>query len=174
MFQPKLWKDGEFLKLWWGQGISELGSQVSALALPTVAILILSATPFQVGLLEAELTELDPAEEKEMRASYGIDESGLGRIARAVWEAGGLITYFTAGEPEARAWPCERDSAAPQAAAKIHTDFEKHFIRAEVTSVDELVAAGSMDALRAAGKLRVEGRDYRVQDGDVVFFRVGR
>jgi len=124
--------------------------------------------------LEAELTELDPAEEKEMRASYGIDESGLGRIARAVWEAGGLITYFTAGEPEARAWPCERDSPAPQAAAKIHTDFEKHFIRAEVTSVDELVAAGSMDALRAAGKLRVEGRDYRVQDGDVVFFRVGR
>ena len=124
--------------------------------------------------LEAELTELDPAEEKEMRASYGIDESGLGRIARAVWEAGGLITYFTAGEPEARAWPCERDSPAPQAAAKIHTDFEKHFIRAEVTSVDELVAAGSMDALRAAGKLRVEGRDYRVQDGDVVYFRVGR
>jgi len=124
--------------------------------------------------LEAELTELDPTEEKEMRASYGIDESGLGRIARAVWEAGGLITYFTAGEPEARAWPCERDSPAPQAAAKIHTDFEKHFIRAEVTSVDELVAAGSMDALRAAGKLRIEGRDYRVQDGDVVFFRVGR
>ncbi|HEV2218813.1 MAG TPA: DUF933 domain-containing protein [Candidatus Dormibacteraeota bacterium] len=124
--------------------------------------------------LEAELTELDLAEEKEMRAGYGIDESGLGRIARAVWEAGGLITYFTAGEPEARAWPCERDSPAPQAAAKIHTDFEKHFIRAEVTSVDELVAAGSMDALRAAGKLRIEGRDYRVQDGDVVFFRVGR
>jgi ribosome-binding ATPase len=124
--------------------------------------------------LEAELTELDPAEEKEMRAGYGIDESGLGRIARAVWEAGGLITYFTAGEPEVRAWPCERDSAAPQAAAKIHTDFEKHFIRAEVTSVEELVAAGSMDALRAAGKLRVEGRDYRVLDGDVVFFRVGR
>ncbi|HEY6875388.1 MAG TPA: DUF933 domain-containing protein [Candidatus Dormibacteraeota bacterium] len=124
--------------------------------------------------LEAELGELDPEEEKEMRAGYGIDESGLGRIARAVWGAGGLITYFTAGEPEVRAWPCERDAAAPQAAAKIHTDFEKHFIRAEVTSVDELVAAGSMDALRAAGRLRVEGRDYRVQDGDVVFFRVGR
>jgi len=124
--------------------------------------------------LEAELGELEPEEEKEMRASYGIDESGLGRIARAVWGAGGLITYFTAGEPEVRAWPCERDAAAPQAAAKIHTDFEKHFIRAEVTSVDELVAAGSMDALRAAGRLRVEGREYRVQDGDVVFFRVGR
>jgi ribosome-binding ATPase YchF (GTP1/OBG family) len=124
--------------------------------------------------LEAELGELDPSEQAEMRASYGIDESGLGRIARAVWEAGGLITYFTAGEPEVRAWPCERDAPAPVAASKIHTDFEKHFIRAEVTSVDELVEAGSMEALRAAGKLRIEGREYRVQDGDVVFFRIGR
>ena len=124
--------------------------------------------------LEAELAELEPSEQAEMRAGYGIDESGLGRIARAVWEAGGLITYFTAGEPEARAWPCEADAPAPVAAAKIHTDFEKHFIRAEVTSVDELVSAGSMDALRAAGKLRIEGRDYRVKDGDVVFFRIGR
>jgi ribosome-binding ATPase len=124
--------------------------------------------------LEAELAELELGEQAEMRAGYGIDESGLGRIARAVWEAGGLITYFTAGEPEVRAWPCEKDAPAPIAASKIHTDFEKHFIRAEVTSVDELVAAGSMDALRAAGKLRVEGRDYRVQDGDVIFFRIGR
>src|SRR3989442_856997 len=124
--------------------------------------------------LDLELAELDSAEQAEMRTGYGIDESGLGRIARAVWEAGGLITYFTAGEPEVRAWPCERDAPAPVAASKIHTDFEKHFIRAEVTSVDELVAAGSMDALRAAGKLRVEGREYRVQDGDVIFFRIGR
>ena len=124
--------------------------------------------------LEAELGELDPSEQAEMRAGYGIDESGLGRIARAVWEVGGLITYFTAGEPEVRAWPCERDAPAPIAASKIHTDFEKHFIRAEVTSVDELVAAGSMEALRASGKLRIEGRDYRVKDGDVVFFRIGR
>ncbi len=124
--------------------------------------------------LEAELAELDRIEQAEMRAGYGIDESSLGRIAHAVWEAGGLITYFTAGEPEVRAWPCERDAPAPVAASKIHTDFEKHFIRAEVTSVDELVAAGSMEALRAAGKLRIEGRDYRVKDGDVIFFRIGR
>ena len=124
--------------------------------------------------LEAELAELAADEQAEMRAGYGIDESGLGRIARAVWEAGGLITYFTAGEPEVRAWPCEKDALAPVAASKIHTDFEKHFIRAEVTSVDELVAAGSMEALRAAGKLRVEGREYRVKDGDVIFFRIGR
>jgi ribosome-binding ATPase len=124
--------------------------------------------------LEAELGELEQSEQAEMRAGYGIDESGLGRIARAVWEVGGLITYFTDGEPEVRAWPCERDAPAPIAASKIHTDFEKHFIRAEVTSVDELVAAGSMEALRASGKLRVEGREYRVKDGDVVFFRIGR
>jgi ribosome-binding ATPase YchF (GTP1/OBG family) len=124
--------------------------------------------------LEAELGDIDPAERVEMRAMYGVDESGLGRIARAVWEAGGLITYFTAGEPEVRGWPVEKDALAPVAAGKIHTDFEKQFIRAEVTSVDELVGAGSMDALRSAGKLRLEGRDYRVKDGDVVFFRVGR
>jgi ribosome-binding ATPase YchF (GTP1/OBG family) len=84
------------------------------------------------------------------------------------------MTFFTAGEPEARAWPSERDSLAPVAAGVIHSDFAKAFIRAEVASVDELVAAGSMDALRATGKLRLEGREYRVQDGDVVLFRVGR
>ena len=142
--------------------VSELGAAEGA------PVIVLSAR------LEAELGELEAHEQAEMRAGYGIDESGLGRIARAVWEAGGLITYFTAGEPEVRAWPCERDAPAPVAAGKIHTDFEKHFIRAEVTSVNELVEAGSMEALRAAGKLRVEGRDYRVKDGDVVFFRVGR
>ena len=95
-------------------------------------------------------------------------------MARAVWDAGGLITYFTAGEPEVRAWPVEAGSPAPVAAGRIHSDFEKHFIRAEVTSVDELVEAGSMEALRAAGRLRVEGREYVVKDGDVVFFRIGR
>jgi ribosome-binding ATPase YchF (GTP1/OBG family) len=148
-----------------GAGAEAVAAFAAAEGAPSIA---LSAR------LEAELAELELAEQAEMRAGYGIDEAGLGRIARAVWQAGGLITYFTAGEPEARAWPTEKDSPAPIAAAKIHTDFEKHFIRAEVTSVDELVAAGSMDALRAAGKLRVEGREYRVQDGDVVFFRIGR
>jgi len=124
--------------------------------------------------LEKELSELEPAEADEMREGFGLRESGLDAVARAAWNAGGLITYFTAGEPEARAWTVERDAPAPVAAGRIHSDFEKHFIRAEVTSVDELVGAGSMEALRAAGKLRVEGRDYPVQDGDVVFFRVGR
>jgi ribosome-binding ATPase YchF (GTP1/OBG family) len=156
-----------------GEGLLPAGGEAAA---KVAAVAAAENAPSMVlsTKLEAELGELDPEEQAEMRAGYGIDESGLGRIARAVWEAGGLITYFTAGEPEVRAWPCERDSPAPIAAGKIHTDFVQHFIRAEVTSVDELVAAGSMDPLRAAGKLRIEGRDYRVQDGDVVFFRIGR
>jgi ribosome-binding ATPase YchF (GTP1/OBG family) len=124
--------------------------------------------------LEAELAELQPEEAHELRQMYGLTSSGLDSVARAVWEAGGLMTFFTAGEPEVRAWPCESEAPAPVAAGVIHSDFEKHFIRAEVTSVDELVGAGSMEALRAAGRLRVEGRDYRVHDGDVVFFRIGR
>ncbi len=132
-----------------------------------------TAAAVVAAALEAELAELDPGEAREYRRSYGLESSGLDEIVRAVWRAGGLITFFTAGEPEARAWPCEDGAPAPVAAGKIHSDFEKKFIRAEVTSVDELVAAGSMDALRAAGKLRVEGRDYRVKDGDVVLFRVG-
>jgi len=124
--------------------------------------------------LEAELAELEPEDAAAMRETYGLSGSSLDAVARAVWDAGGLITFFTAGEPEVRAWPCERESPAPVAAGLIHSDFEKNFIRAEVTSVDELVEAGSMEALRAAGRLRVEGREYRVRDGDVVFFRVGR
>ena len=124
--------------------------------------------------LELELGELEDGEADQYRKTYGLSGSSLGAVARAVWQAGGLVTFFTAGEPEVRAWPVEAEAPAPVAAGRIHSDFEKHFIRAEVTSVAELVGAGSMEALRAAGKLRVEGRDYRVQDGDVVFFRVGR
>jgi GTP-binding protein YchF len=124
--------------------------------------------------LELELGQLDPADARELRATYGVPETGLRAVARAIWEAAGLITFFTAGEPEVRAWPCRRDTPAPAAAGVIHSDFERSFIRAEVASVEELVVAGSMEALRAAGRLRVEGRDYRVRDGDVVYFRVGR
>lgn len=124
--------------------------------------------------LEQELGELEPGEAAEYRSSFGMEASGLEALAAAVWRVGGLITFFTAGEPEARAWPTRHDAPAPEAAGVIHSDFERSFIKAEVTSVEELVAAGSMEALRAAGKLRLEGRDYRVQDGDVVFFRVGR
>jgi len=124
--------------------------------------------------LELELGDLDPADATEMRATFGLLESPLGGLTRAVWAAGGLITFFTAGEPEVRAWPCADQAPAAQAAGVIHSDFERSFIRAEVTSVDELVESGSMEALRGQGRLRIEGRDYRVRDGDVVFFRVGR
>ncbi len=133
-----------------------------------------SETVVVAAALEQEIGELDPADAAEYRSTYGLAESGLGAVARAVWHAGGLITYFTAGEPEVRAWPCEDHAPAPVAAGKIHSDFEQKFIRAEVTSVDDLVGAGSMEALRGAGRLRVEGREYEVRDGDVVFFRVGR
>lgn len=138
----------------------ELGKKVSGLAV--------------AARLEAELLELTVNEAAEMRTIYGLAESSLDLVARAVWEAGGLITFFTAGDPEVRAWPCGRDAPAPVAAGVIHTDFQKSFIKAEVTSVEELVEAGSMEVLRAAGRLRLEGRGYRVRDGDVVFFRVGR
>lgn len=124
--------------------------------------------------LEAELAELDPVEAADYRASYGISRPGTQEVAEAVWAAAGLVTFFTAGEPEVRAWPVVAEAPAPVAAGRIHSDFEKHFIRAEVTSVAELVEAGSMEALRSAGRLRVEGREYVVKDGDVVFFRVGR
>jgi ribosome-binding ATPase YchF (GTP1/OBG family) len=147
----------------------ELGARVAELASQRGAKAVVVDAQ-----LELELAELAPEEASEMRESYGLGEATLDEVARAVWEVGGLITFFTAGEPEARAWPTDRDAAAPVAAGVIHSDFEKAFIRAEVASVDELVSAGSMDALRAAGKLRLEGRDYRVQDGDVVLFRVGR
>jgi ribosome-binding ATPase YchF (GTP1/OBG family) len=144
------------------------GGEAAIAVAGELPVLVLSAR------LEAELGELEGAEAAELRESYGVGESSLDAVARAAWDAGGLITYFTAGEPEVRAWTVERDAPAPVAAGRIHSDFEKHFIRAEVTSVGELVEAGSMEALRAAGRLRVEGRDYLVQDGDVVFFRVGR
>ena len=148
--------------------LADPSSPAPSLEAAGLPVLLLSAQ------LEKELSELEPEEAAEMRQSYGLSESGLDAVARAAWDAGGLITFFTAGEPEARAWTVERDPTAPVAAGRIHSDFEKHFIRAEVTSVDELVSAGSMDALRAAGKLRIEGKDYRVQDGDVMFFRVGK
>lgn len=124
--------------------------------------------------LEVELAELPEQEARELRESYGLGAASLDTVTAAVWQAGGLITFFTAGEPEVRGWAAERETPAPAAAGIIHSDFEKAFIRAEVTSVDDLVAAGSMEALRAAGRLRLEGRDYRIRDGDVVFFRVGR
>jgi ribosome-binding ATPase len=121
---------------------------------------------------EAELVELDDEdEEREMLAEMGIDEPGLDTLARVGFETLGLQTYLTAGPKEARAWTIRRGATAPEAAGVIHTDFQRGFIKAEIVSYDELVAAGSMQAARAAGKARIEGKDYVMADGDVVEFR---
>jgi GTP-binding protein YchF len=122
--------------------------------------------------VEAELLELDDEESvRELLESVGQDEPGLHALARAGFHTLGLQTYLTAGPKEARAWTVPQGATAPQAAGVIHTDFERGFIKAEIVSYDDLVEAGSMAAARAAGKVRMEGKDYVMADGDVVEFR---
>jgi ribosome-binding ATPase len=124
------------------------------------------------GKFEAELADLGSEEEKrEFLAEIGLEESGLSALAHAAYRLLGLRTFFTAGEDECRAWTIRSGDKAPQAAGVIHTDFEKGFIKAEVYSFEDLVALGSEKALREAGKLRQEGREYVVADGDVMFFK---
>ncbi|MCO6046042.1 redox-regulated ATPase YchF [Aeoliella sp. ICT_H6.2] len=120
--------------------------------------------------LEAELAELDAEDQQEMLESVGLAEPALAVLARAAYKLLGLESYFTAGEKEIRAWTIPIGATAPQAAGVIHTDFERGFIRAEVYAVDELVQYESEKAIREAGKLRVEGKDYVMQDGDVCHF----
>lgn len=121
--------------------------------------------------IEAELIALDAEERSEFLESLGLAEAGLDRLIRGGYTLLDLITYFTAGEKEVRAWTIQRGTLAPGAAGKIHTDFERGFIRAEVVPWGTLVGLGSESACRAAGKLRVEGKDYEVADGDVMHFR---
>ncbi len=121
--------------------------------------------------VEAEIAELDEADRLAFLADLGVDESGLARLARATYHMLGLQTYFTAGEKEIRAWTIRAGAKAPEAAGVIHTDFEKGFIKAEVYSIPDLVALGSEAALKQVGKLRIEGREYTVQDGDIMHFR---
>ncbi len=128
-------------------------------------------TVFLDAKFEAELVELEPDEAAEMLAANGQEESGLDQLARVGFHTLGLQTYLTAGPKEARAWTIHAGWTAPQAAGVIHTDFQKGFIKAEVTSFDDLIAAGSLAAARAAGKARIEGKDYVMADGDVVEFR---
>jgi len=120
---------------------------------------------------EAELVELEPDEAAEMLEANGQDESGLDQLARVGFHTLGLQTFLTAGPKESRAWTITAGWTAPQAAGVIHTDFQKGFIKAEIISYDDLVAAGSVVAARAAGKARIEGKDYVMCDGDVVDFR---
>ena len=123
------------------------------------------------GKVEAELAEMDDEEAAEFLSSYGLHESGLVRLIRKSYGLLGLISFFTAGEDECRAWTVPVGSRAPQAAGAIHTDLEHHFIRAETIRWDNLLAAGSEAAARARGTLRLEGKEYVVQDGDVVHIR---
>lgn len=119
---------------------------------------------------EAELAELDEADRGEMLESIGLPEPALGVVARAAYGTLGLQSYFTAGEKEVRAWTVAVGATAPQAAGVIHTDFEKGFIRCEVYTLDDLVEYESEKEIRAAGKMRVEGKDYVMQDGDICHF----
>jgi GTP-binding protein YchF len=121
---------------------------------------------------EAELVELDSDEEAhEMLAEMGISESGLDQLARVGFDTLGLQTYLTAGPKETRAWTIRKGATAPEAAGVIHTDFQRGFIKAEIVSYDDLMAAGSLLKAREAGRVRMEGKDYVMQDGDVVEFR---
>ncbi len=121
--------------------------------------------------IEAELAELPEADAKEYLQSLGVEESGVGRLIRAVYHLLGLRTYFTAGEKEVRAWTIHEGDTAPKAAGVIHTDFERGFIKAETISYDDLVKYGSMAPAKEAGVVRQEGKEYIVKDGDVLHFK---
>lgn len=121
--------------------------------------------------IEQEIAELDDDEKKMFLEELGLSESGLEKLIKASYRLLGLISYLTAGEPEVRAWTITKGTKAPQAAGKIHTDFERGFIRAEVVSYDDLTECGSHAAAKEKGLVRLEGKDYVVQDGDIMLFR---
>jgi GTP-binding protein YchF len=123
------------------------------------------------GRLEAELAEMDEKEAAELLASYGLKEPGLNRLIDATYDLMGLFSFFTAGEPEVRAWTIRKGSTAVKAAGEIHSDIEKGFIRAEVVQCKDLLAAGSIAAAKEKAQVRLEGKEYIVQDGDVILFR---
>jgi GTP-binding protein YchF len=143
----------------------ELKAKMQAIVAPAEAI-------FLDAKFESELVELDDeAEAREMLAEMGVTEPGLEVLARVGFDTLGLQTYLTAGPKESRAWTVRKGATAPEAAGVIHTDFQKGFIKAEIVSFDDLVAAGSMQKAKEQGKVRMEGKDYVMQDGDVVEFR---
>lgn len=121
--------------------------------------------------LEAEISSLSKEEKEMFLSDAGIESGGLDMLIQRSYSLLGLISYLTAGEPEVRAWTIKKGTKAPQAAGKIHSDFERGFIRAEVISFDELMACGSMQAAKEKGKIRSEGKDYVMEDGDIVLFR---
>jgi GTP-binding protein YchF len=147
-----------------GLADAELRSRLSALVAPAEAIFLDAKT-------EADLADLPEAEAAELLEQFGLGEPGLAQLARAGFAALGLQTFLTAGPKETRAWTIPAGATAPEAAGVIHTDFQRGFIKAEVVSYEDLIAAGSVAAARAVGKVRIEGKDYVMRDGDVVEFR---
>ncbi len=145
-------------------GDQTVRAELRALVAPAEAVFLDART-------EADLVELDEAEALELLQSIGQEESGLAQLARVGFDTLGLQTFLTAGPKEARAWTIRKGATAPEAAGVIHTDFQKGFIKAEVVSFDDLVAAGSMAEAKARGRVRIEGKDYVMADGDVVEFR---
>jgi len=123
------------------------------------------------GRLEAELAEMEEKEAAELLASYGLKEPGLTRLIHATYDLMGLIAFFTAGDPEVRAWTIRKGSTAVKAAGEIHSDIEKGFIRAEVVRCEDLLAAGSIAAAKGKAQVRLEGKEYIVREGDVILFR---
>ena len=121
--------------------------------------------------IEEELSSLDSEDKKEMLEALGLAESGLDKVIKASYDLLGLMSFLTAGEPEVRAWTIKKGTKAPDAAGKIHSDIQRGFIKAEVVSYDDLVREGSMNAVREKGLLRMEGKEYVMQDGDIVLFR---
>ncbi|MBR2973380.1 MAG: DUF933 domain-containing protein, partial [Clostridia bacterium] len=121
--------------------------------------------------IEEEISQLDDEDKLMFLQDLGLEESGLDRLIKASYKLLGLISYLTAGEPEVRAWTIKNGTKAPQAAGKIHTDFERGFIRAEVISYDTLIENGSIAAAKEKGLVRLEGKEYVMNDGDVVLFR---
>lgn len=121
--------------------------------------------------IEEELIALDPEEREMFKEELGIQQSGLEKLVTACYDLLGLMSFLTAGEKEVRAWTIKKGSKAPQAAGKIHTDFEKGFIKAETVSFDDLISAGSYQKAKEKGLVRIEGKDYVVQDGDIMLFR---
>ena len=121
--------------------------------------------------IEEEISELDDEDKKVFLEDIGLEESGLDRLIKASYALLGLISYLTAGEPEVRAWTIKNGTKAPQAAGKIHSDFERGFIRAEVVAYSDLMACGTMLAAKEKGLVRSEGKEYVMKDGDIVLFR---
>jgi ribosome-binding ATPase YchF (GTP1/OBG family) len=143
---------------------ADLRAELAELVAPAEAI-------FLDAKIESELVEMEPEESREFLAEMGIEEPGLDVLARVGFTTLGLQTYLTTGPKESRAWTIPKGATAPEAAGVIHTDFQRGFIKAEIVSYDDLIDAGSLNAARTKGKVRLEGKDYVMADGDVVEFR---